>query len=87
MSDHKKHLLIMAVCCLAPVAAIFAIGALGITTRGFASVLPFFLFLLCPIVMFLGMGLLMRNSGHHHSPPTQATTASSRDAQETGPTR
>jgi len=55
----RRHLLIMLVCCLLPVAAIGAVWALDIPL---SSVLVFGLLLLCP----LGHLLMMRGGHHHH---------------------
>ena len=66
--------LLMALCCLAPLAAILAIGVFGIPG---SSVLYFAAALLCPLMMVF----MMRGMGHDHGGTTAdaAPTPAARD--------
>ncbi len=62
--DHNnKHLLLMLVCCLVPLALILAIGAFGVSVGSLGAFLPYLLILACPLMMFF----MMRGLGHEHS--------------------
>jgi len=56
------HMLLMLFCCLAPVAAIVAIGVFGVP---FNAVMTLALVALCPLMMLFMMG------GHSNSPRQQ----------------
>ena len=61
MKEHSasgKHMLIMALCCLVPLAAIFMVSVLGIPLSSLGTVA---LVLLCPLMHIL----MMRGMGHH----------------------
>jgi len=85
-SHNSRHLWIMLLCCLIPVAALAAIFAFGVPV---SQVLTFGLILLCPLSHFLLMGLMGRG-GHEHGQKEQtgASVALSTDnanaAGETG---
>ncbi len=57
-SASSKHMLIMALCCLVPLAAIFMVSVLGIPLSSLGTVA---LVLLCPLMHIF----MMRGMGHH----------------------
>ena len=59
---HKKHMLLMLVCCLVPIAGIIAISTLSIQVT---SVVQIALVLMCPLMMLVMM-LTMGDHGHGH---------------------
>jgi uncharacterized membrane protein len=59
----KKHVLIMALCCVIP---LIAIGAVTIFRIPLNSVIYFGLILLCPIAHLLMMKGMMHANGHEH---------------------
>ncbi len=59
---HGRHMLIMALCCLIPLAGIFAISAFGVPLTG---VLRYALTLICPIGMALMIVMMMRGEHSH----------------------
>jgi len=61
-TNSSTHLWIMLACCLIPLALILAIGVFGISLGSLTPLLPFALFLLCPLMMFF----MMRGMGHEH---------------------
>ena len=56
----KKHMLIMAACCLVPLAALAAITVFNIPVN---TVIYFGILLLCPLLHFV----MMRNMPHEHA--------------------
>jgi hypothetical protein len=64
----KKHLLLMAACCLIPIAAIIAIGALAIPV---SAITPVLIAVICPLMMLF----MMRGMGHDHAPHPEHTSA------------
>lgn len=71
-SGMNRHMLIMVLCCLIPMAAIVAIAAFGIPLPG---VLRYAVTLLCP----LGFVLMMLMGGHKHETPAGEAEAGSPD--------
>ena len=71
----SRHLWIMVLCCLIPVAALTAIFALKIPV---SQVLTFGLILLCPLSHFLLMGLMGRDR-HEHGEATRSTANTAAD--------
>lgn len=59
----KKHMLLMAACCLIPIGAIVAIGALAIPTTGLTTIV---IALMCPVMMFLMMFGMRGGHEEHH---------------------
>lgn len=57
-----KHMLIMLVCCLVPLALILAVSVFGLSLGALSGLLPFALVLLCPLMMIF----MMRGMGHDH---------------------
>lgn len=60
--DPKKHLLIMLVCCLIPIALILAVSVFGLSLGSLSGLLPYALVLMCPLMMIF----MMRGMGHDH---------------------
>ena len=59
----KKHMILMAACCLIPIALIVAIGALAIPTTGLTSIL---IVLMCPAMMLFMMFGMRHGDEQHH---------------------
>ncbi len=57
----KKHWLLMAACCLIPIALIVAITVFAIPV---SSITPVVIALICPLMMLF----MMRGMGHDHAP-------------------
>ena len=79
-----KHMLIMLVCCLVPLALILAVSVFGLSLGALSGLLPYALVLLCPLMMIF----MMRGMGHDHGaaqPPanTQTAPADSKSSKET----
>ncbi len=70
-SGMSRHMLIMVLCCLIPMAAIVAIAAFGISLTG---VLRYALVLICPLGFALMM-LMMGRQGHD-DPASEAEAGS-----------
>ncbi|HJW89119.1 MAG TPA: hypothetical protein VJ436_00615 [Anaerolineales bacterium] len=64
----KKHMLLMILCCLAPV---FALGAIFLFNVPVSQVLYFGLILLCPLSHII----LMKYMGHNQGHPQHAQSA------------
>ncbi len=58
----SRHMLIMVLCCLIPLAGIFAISAFGIPLTG---VLRYALVLICPLGVVVMMVMMMRGEHSH----------------------
>lgn len=58
----SKHVLIMLVCCLVPIALIVAVSVFGFSLGSLTPLLPFALALMCPLMMIF----MMRGMGHDH---------------------
>ncbi len=59
----SKHMLIMLVCCLVPIALIVAVSLFGFSLGSLTPFLPYALALMCPLMMIF----MMRGMGHDHS--------------------
>lgn len=92
--DSNKHMLLMLVCCLVPLALILAIGMFGLALGTLQPLVPFALALMCPLMMiwmWRGMGHDHRASDIHPHPtnnqrtdkvqPTSMSEASTRTEQ------
>ncbi len=73
-SGHGRHMLIMALCCLIPLAGIFAVSAFGIPLTG---VLRYAITLICPLGMVLMM--VMMRGEHSHGKGAGEGEAGQRD--------
>jgi hypothetical protein len=71
-SHSNRHLLLMSLCCLIPIAALAAIFVLKIPAP---QVLTYGLILLCPLSHFLMMGLMGREQHAHTADATQPGAA------------
>jgi Protein of unknown function (DUF2933) len=59
----KKHMLLMAACCLIPITAIVAVGALAIPV---SSITPIAIALICPLMMLFMMRGMHHGDEQHH---------------------
>jgi len=95
--DHSngmgKHMLLMLICCLVPIALIVAVSVLGISLGPLSGLLPYALVLLCPILMFFMMRGMMQGQGadhaqHHRGDPSTSSgqALGHVDAPRTAPT-
>jgi len=57
-----KHMLLMLVCCLVPLALILAVSVFGLSLGALQPLVPFALVLMCPLMMVF----MMRGMGHDH---------------------
>lgn len=57
-----KHMLLMLVCCLVPLALILAVSVFGLSFGALQPLVPFALALMCPLMMIF----MMRGMGHDH---------------------
>lgn len=60
--SHKKHMLIMLICCLLPMAILFLVPVLKLNSGFISKVLPYLVLLLCPLGHLLMMGMMGRKS-------------------------
>ncbi len=58
----SRHMLLMLLCCLIPIALIAAVAIFGFSLGALTPYLPFALVLLCPLMMFF----MMRGMGHEN---------------------
>ncbi len=69
--DHSqgmsKHLLIMLLCCLVPLALIIGVSTFGLSLGPQQALLPYALVLLCPLMMIFMMRGMMQGQGDDHS--------------------
>jgi hypothetical protein len=69
--DHSngmnKHMLLMLLCCLIPIALIVAVGVLRPSFGPLSAFLPYALVLLCPLMMFFMMRGMMQGQDADHS--------------------
>ncbi len=66
--NHDKHLALMLVCCLIPVALFVAVGVFGLALGSSTLLLPLAMVLLCPLLMFFMMRGMMDEHGPDHGP-------------------
>ncbi len=57
-----KHMLLMLICCLVPIALVAAISVFGFALGPLQSLLPYVAALMCPLMMIF----MMRGMGHDH---------------------
>ncbi len=70
--NHNRHLLLMVLCCLLPIAALGAIFLFRVPVSG---VLGAAIFLLCPLSHFLMMAFMRdKDHEHEHAGTDQANT-------------
>lgn len=58
-----KHMLLMLICCLVPLALIAVVSIFGLSLGSLSSLLPYAAALMCPLMMIF----MMRGMGHDHS--------------------
>ena len=72
-----KHMLLMLVCCLVPLALILAVSVFGLSLGALSGLLPYALVLLCPLMMIFMMRGMGHDQGaadaHQHPTSTQRT--------------
>lgn len=59
---YTRHLVLMLLCCLIPLALIAAVAIFGFSLGALTPYLPFAMVLICPLMMFF----MMRGMGHDH---------------------
>lgn len=77
-----KHMLLMAICCLVPLALVGAVGVFGLSLGPLQGLVPYVAALMCPLMMVGMMWMLMKNQGdgqpshsdHHSAPQLPVTT-------------
>ena len=95
--DHSngmgKHMLLMLICCLVPIALIVAVSVLGLSLGPLSALLPYALVLLCPLMMIFMMRGMTQEHGadhaqHHRGDPStpSAGQLGRVDAPRTAPT-
>lgn len=80
--DHSlgmgKHMLLMLICCLVPIALVAAVSFFGLSLGPFQPLIPYVAALMCPLMMIGMMWMMMRgNSGdqsQHHTNPSRVET-------------
>ena len=69
--DHSngmgKHMLLMLICCLVPIALIVAVSVLGLSFGPLSALLPYALVLLCPLMMIFMMRGMTQEQGADHA--------------------
>ncbi len=85
--DHSngmgKHMLLMLICCLVPLALILAVSVFGLSLGALTPLIPYALALMCPLMMIFMMRGMMQgqdaNHAQHHidAPRTAPRIASS----------
>ncbi len=96
--DHSggmgKHMLLMLICCLVPLALIVAVGTFGLSLGPLQGLVPFAAALMCPLMMIVMMrGMMSGHSDDHththhhvdapHSQPTNQLSQSTPDGAKT----
>ncbi len=66
-----KHILIMLICCLVPIALIAAVSVFGLWLGPLQGLVPYVAALMCPLMMIGMMWMMMRENksgqGEHHT--------------------
>ncbi len=82
--DHSngmgKHMLLMFICCLVPLALILAVSVFGLSLGALTPLIPYALALMCPLMMiFIMRGMMQGQSAdhaqHHIDAPRIASSA------------
>ncbi len=83
--DHSngmgKHMLMMLICCLVPIALIAAVSMFGLSLGALTPLIPYALALMCPLMMIFMMRGMMHEQGpadphaHHTNAPRAADAA------------
>ncbi len=77
--DHSngtgKHMLLMLICCLVPIALILIVSVFGLSLGGLTPFIPYALALMCPLMMIFMMRGMMQgqdtdHSQHHRGDPS-----------------
>lgn len=63
-----KHMLLMVLCCLVPLALIAAIAIFGLAFGDLTPYLPFAMVLICPLMMFFMMRGMMQERDTTNAP-------------------
>ncbi len=78
-----RHMLLMALCCLIPIALIAAVSIFGFSLGALSGLLPYALALMCPLMMIFMMRGMAHGQGDEHAqhhPSTALRTDAPRDA-------
>ena len=72
--DHSngmgKHMLMMLICCLVPLALIAGVGLFGLSLGPLSALLPYAAALMCPLMMIFMMRGMMHGQDTDHSQHT-----------------
>jgi choline-glycine betaine transporter len=62
-----KHMVLMLICCLVPIALIAAVSIFGLSLGSLQPLLPYVIALMCPLMMIVMMRGMMQGKNHDHS--------------------
>jgi hypothetical protein len=86
-----KHMLLMLICCLVPIALIAAVSVLGLSLGPLQPLVPYVAALMCPLMMIVMMRGMMQGQGtpdphvHHTTAPKTADKVPNVLASSTAP--
>lgn len=62
-----KHMLLMLICCLVPIALVAAVSLFGLSLGPLQGLVPYVAALMCPLMMIGMMWMMMRDNKNAHS--------------------
>ncbi len=63
-----KHMLLMLVCCLVPLALVVLVGTFGLSLGPLQGLVPYVAALMCPLMMVFMMRMMMQGQVGEHDP-------------------